>query len=108
MSIQELLDRLRADDLVWMERSSRPGQPPKRISYTSSFLNNVADVFEARGLDQARLYASSKLNSKDDGAARGVLRVLDYIADCPAARDDPPVGRTVIKALTDVCRAVKR
>ena len=99
MTLEKLFEMLRTDQDIWIERIGSQNQPPKHIYYSNSFLNDIAEIFECRGLEQARLFALSKLHDRDRGAARGILKVLDYIADCPAARDDAPVGRTIIKTL---------
>ena len=99
MTLNELFAKLRSDNTIWVERTGSQGQPPKPVYYSNSFLNAVADIFECRGLEQAQLYASSKLQTREGRAARGILKVLDHISKCPAARDDSPVGRTIIKTL---------
>lgn len=99
MTLDELFEKLRSDEAIWIERRGGQGQPLKPVYYSNSFLNAVAEIFECRGLEQARLYASSKRQTREGGAARGILKVLDHIVDCPAARDDAPVGRTIIKTL---------
>ncbi len=99
MTLNELFAKLRSDNTIWDERTGSQRQPTRTVNYSNSFLNAVAETFECRGLEQARLYALSKLQTRESGAARGILKVLGYIADCSAAREDAPVGRTIIKSL---------
>lgn len=99
MKIDELFENLRSDESIWFEHSGVQRQALKQIYYSNSFLNAVSEVFEHRGIEQARLYVLGKCQTGESGAARGMLKVLDHIARCPAANDDAPVGRTVIKAL---------
>lgn len=92
MTLEELIQKIRKDNDIWFE------QREKEI-YSRSFLNNVAEIFECRGLEQAKLYVQSKLQTKDKKMAKGILKLLNYIAECPQAVGDAAVGHTIIKNL---------
>ncbi len=100
ITIDQLIETLLDDRSIW-------DGPDGRINYPNNFLNNVAEVFEMRGLSQARLYVCSRSGYNEKAEKEGMLKILDYITRCPVACDDPPVGRMLIKNLNNLKRLQK-
>jgi len=97
MTLNELIEALEKDAGIRPQTKRNK----KKTGYSSGLLNDVAYILEVRGIEQARLY----LRSKPQHEANLLLKVLNYIENCPSASKDPPVAGTVIKSLNSVIKS---
>lgn len=88
--VDDVLKRLRSDARL---RESAAG-------VSSSFLNNVADVFERYGFGTTETYLRDKQQQQQTSRSAAVLLgVLDHLRTCSAIHQDRSIGRLIIKTL---------
>ncbi len=90
--IEEVLNQLRR----------KPGVQRERFS--SSFLNNVGDVFEREGFATTRLFLRDKQEQSATRYQARVLleEVLPVLESCERIRQNRAIGRLVIKSLETI------
>lgn len=70
---------------------------------TSSFLNNVGEVFEIYGFGTARVYLRDKRERNDlRQQADAVLGAIDCMEPCPMIHKNRAIGRSIIKTLNSL------
>lgn len=90
--IEEVLNQLRRKPGVLRER------------FSSSFLNNVGDVFEREGFATTRLFLQDKQEQSATRYQARVLleEVLPVLESCERIRQNRAIGRLVIKSLETI------
>lgn len=88
--VAELLNNLRNDKRL---KCDAPG-------VTTSFLNNVADVFERYGFGATETYLRDKREQEQTSTNADILLdVLRHLRTCSIVHQERAIGRLVIKTL---------
>ena len=92
--IQDLRQKITNSAPVWCDERGRP------VRFSSSFLNDVAQVFELHGFGVTQAYLIEKSERRElRPQAASVLKVLELLSLCPQIQARRSIGRLILKSL---------
>jgi hypothetical protein len=74
---------------------------------SSSFLNDVAEIYERHGSGATRAYLLNQAGRRNRPEVPGLIKIIDKLEASPDVRTNRAIGRQIIKCLFQLKKGVR-